>query len=378
MKRVKWIKWSLLSLSLLVFVGVAYGFYLNATLPVANIGQDFNQPSDQAVILAENLGNSAYCGHCHTDLFQQWNASLHSFSSHNNPVYRKVTEHLRQQNKSEHLQFCARCHEPIMLVSGESLQAEPDSWVANSGLTCLSCHRIIEVHGGNGQYVIKEPILHPFAVSNSPWLQQIHAWLVQAFPWLHRQVLTQDLYKSAEYCQSCHSVTVPAEINGQQELVLQDEYEQWTHSPFAHGEQTKNYPDCHMPLVPSDDPAAKKGVIRSHRFTGGNTAIPRFNSDFHQVEASSKFLQDNRIALKVLNAKVEANSLTLDVEISSKNIGHAFPAGTADSNQAWLAIEISDSQGQVIATQGALDEKKRISDDAMRFGIEYIDAYKVK
>ena len=59
-------------------VGADY-FYLSPT-----------RPRDGRLIPASRLGGSDYCGHCHTDIFHQWNASAHHFSSLNNPYYRKV------------------------------------------------------------------------------------------------------------------------------------------------------------------------------------------------------------------------------------------------------------------------------------------------
>ena len=368
--------WSLLAIIGLSGALLAYGWTLYARLGTADIGQDFNQAM-AASIPADKLGNSFYCGHCHTQIFQEWSASLHRFSSHNNPVYHRVTQAVRQQGNPEHLRFCARCHEPMMLAAGEDLTAEPQGWIATAGLSCLSCHRITEVHGGNGQYVLQEPILHLFAVTESPLLQAVHAALVNLFPGLHREMLTQDFYASAEYCRSCHEVTVPKAINGVADVALQDEYHQWRHGPFASGRDGHPQKDCltcHMPYLASDDPAAQNGLIRSHRFVGGNNALPQFNRDFEQAEATEQFLRAGRIALDIAEAEWAAGGLNLDLILNSQDIGHAFPAGTADSNQAWLEIIVRDAQGNIVAHQGGLDAERRIDPDAVTFGIDYADA----
>ena len=365
-----------LGLSLLVAAALVYGAVRYAQVESVDIGQPLHTAA-HAAIPAEKLGNSFYCGHCHTQIFQEWSASLHRFSSHNNPVYRRVTEVIRERGNPKHLRFCARCHEPMMLAAGADLAAAPNDWVANAGLTCVSCHRITEVRGGNGEYVLKEPILHPFAVTESPVLQWVHGALVNAFPRLHREVLTQDFYASAEYCRSCHSVTVPKAVNGVADVVLQDEYEQWRHSAFASGADghpQKDCKDCHMPLVASEDPAAKDGLIRSHRFAAGNTALPRFNRDFEQAEAADAFLRDGRVGVEIVGAEQTADALKLDIRVTSRDIGHAFPAGTADSNQAWLEILAQDRNGAAIAHQGALDADRRIDKDAVTFGIDYANA----
>src|SRR4029079_9670398 len=57
--------------------------------------------------------------------------------------------------------------------------------------------------------------------------------------------------------------------------------------------------DCHMPLVRSTDPAAKNGLIRSHRFPGANTALPFVNHDAAQLQEVQQFLRDGQISIDV-------------------------------------------------------------------------------
>ena len=63
-------------------------------------------------------------------------------------------------------------------------------------------------------------------------------------------------------------------------MTLMDEISEWKSSHFSksenntHGDPEKTCSDCHMQLVPSSDPAAKNGMIKSHNFTGGNTLLP--------------------------------------------------------------------------------------------------------
>ncbi len=57
--------------------------------------------------------------------------------------------------------------------------------------------------------------------------------------------------------------------------------------------------DCHMPLVKSDDPAARNGKVRSHRFAAANTAVPFVNGDAVQLKAAQDFLRDGQISVDV-------------------------------------------------------------------------------
>src|SRR5262245_33972179 len=117
------------------------------------------RPADGRFIPAEGLGNSDYCGACHTDIYQQWSASSHHFSSFNNPFYRRVALHTLERRGRDVLALCAGCHDPLPLLSGELDRLDLKGWTANAGITCLACHRIAEVHGGNGGYTLRAPKL---------------------------------------------------------------------------------------------------------------------------------------------------------------------------------------------------------------------------
>lgn len=342
-----------------------------------------------------DLGNSDYCGHCHFDVFQQWNASAHHFSSFNNPVYRKVAITVAQNKGKDVAKFCASCHDPVPLLSGEMDALDVNSWSANAGITCLSCHRITNIYGPNGKYEVDPPMLHPFSLSENPLLQTIHKKLLQITPRLHRNALSKPFYSSPKYCAVCHTLIVPKEINGVKDLTLLNEHESWlsssysTHRNDPNKGNGQNCLDCHMPLIPSADPAAKNGMIRSHRFAAANTMLPTFNRDHKQLEAIEDFLTKNRI-VKVDIHKIHRTSkhlfsepglakantgdiLLLEIKVSNTGVGHTFPGGTIDSNQAWLEIRVSDATGENIFVSGHLDKYGLVNDDAKFFGATFVD-----
>jgi hypothetical protein len=343
-------------------------------------------------IPAERLGNSDYCGHCHTDIFHQWNASTHHFSSFNNPVYRRVALDTAERKGPQAIEFCASCHDPLPLIAGENPTVALDSWSTNAGITCLACHRITAIHGGNGSYEITAPTLHPFALSELPLQRKLHHLLLQWTPGLHRQVLSKPFYKSPEYCATCHTVTSPAHINGANDLLMQDEYGQWHASRYSadaqHGDEHKSCIDCHMPLVPSRDPAAKDGLIRSHRFVGGNTLLPGLNLDFDQLHATERFLRDGVVSLSCRASfnEREANTapcdrlqpppgseIELTIEIANIGAGHNFPAGTSDSNEAWVSIRVTDASGNVLLKSGDLDGQGQVDPSSYFLRTLYAD-----
>lgn len=143
---------------------------------------------------------------------------------------------------------------PLLSVEMDNLDLK--TWSANAGITCLVCHRITEVHGPNGDYVVDEPILYPFTLANDPKLQKAHKIMLDYTPWLHTKVLSKPFYSTSEYCASCHTLVVPQAINGSTGLVLQNEYGEWHSNHYANYDncqkymQTKTCSDFHMPLVP--------------------------------------------------------------------------------------------------------------------------------
>lgn len=362
----------LLPLPLLLWCGLAFG-------------------QGQALVDPMKLGGSEYCGHCHTDIFHQWNASTHHFSSFNNPVYRKVATDAVEKKGQETFAFCARCHDPILKSAGETDKLEPDTWKANAGITCLSCHRIMETGGGNGEYRIEEPTLHPFALSDKPLLAKAHKALVRTTPWLHKAVLSKPFYGQPEYCATCHSLAVPKSLNGVADMVLSDEAGQLRRRhELAHDEGLPGRcVDCHMPEVPSNDPAARDGLIKSHRFTGSNTALPTFNRDIDQRQAVEAFLASGIVSLRVAGIRTRSeapfrpaetvpvragDSVEIALEVRNARAGHQFPTGTVDSNEAWLSVVATDAEGQALASLGQLDGQGLLPADAVRFGTRFVDA----
>ena len=122
----------------------------------------------QDPVPAEKLGKSEYCGLCHTEIYQQWNASSHHFSSFNNPIYRKVILSEVGTEDEKTLRFCAGCHDPLLAASNQLSPLDVDSWPANSGITCLS---------PNDQYRRKKTVIilstNQFSI-HLPWQITLH------------------------------------------------------------------------------------------------------------------------------------------------------------------------------------------------------------
>ena len=96
-------------------------------------------------------------------------------------------------------------------------------------------------------------------------------------------------------------------VNGYRWFRGFNDYDNWQASGVSgQGARSFYYPakpqkcaDCHMPLVKSSDPAAKNGMVRSHRFPGANTALPFVNHDAVQLKAVQDFLRDGQVSVDV-------------------------------------------------------------------------------
>src|SRR5262249_54361581 len=210
-----------------------------------------------------------------------------------------------------------------------------------------------------------------------------------------------------------------------------NEYDNWQASGVSgQGARSFYYPavsqkcaDCHMPLVDSDDPAAKNGKVRSHRFPGANTAIPFVNHDGEQLKTVESFLRDGQISVDIFGlARVaqeaaadrsvapseprlsstfavgeesmnfgaaaaslapaadvvapldrvaamvrRGESLRLEVVVRTRKVGHFFPGGTVDAVDVWVELEAVDDKGQPLFHSGALGPNRGPVDPGAHF-----------
>ena len=203
-----------------------------------------------------------------------------------------------------------------------------------------------------------------------------------------------------------------------------NDYDNWQASGVSgQGARSFYYPpkpqkcaDCHMPLVASNDPAAKNGKVRSHRFPGANTALPFVNRDAEQLKVVQDFLRDGQVTVDVfglarlaedpggapggarpatgateprlastfaqgeesgsfgaggvLTPPVEViapldsvgatvrrgESVRLEVVVRTRKVGHFFPGGTVDAFDVWVELEAVDDRGRTIFHSGRVED----------------------
>ncbi len=352
-------------------------------------------------IAPERLMTDKVCAECHGDIAKQAGQSMHRLSSFNNPAYRVSVEEtrevvLKRDGSLGASAFCAACHDPVPLFSGRFLSTafDPDrDATAHAGITCVTCHAITHVNStrGNGDYTLADPANYPFDGARHALLAYLNRQLIKAKPELHKKTFLKPLHRSAEFCSTCHKVHLPKELNHYKWLRGQNHYDSYLLSGVSgHRVDSFYYPpkavpncsQCHMPPVPSEDPAARdfdgKGrrSVHHHGFLTANTAVPQLLGLPESVNAEKvRFLTGvTRVDLFGIKAdgsiegelhaplRPELPSLEpgkrylLETVIRTLKVGHPLTQGTADSNELWLEVTVRDSE-RLIAHSGAIDPR---------------------
>ena len=254
------------------------------------------------------------CARCHEDIYKQWFASAHHFSSFNNQWYRKSIEYMQDVIGTKPSKWCGGCHDHAVLFNGmmdtpiKELIETPE---AQAGLACTSCHAIVHVKSsmGQGDFVIEYPALHDLAASENKWMQKLHDFLVYTDPEPHKKIFMKPFVRqdTAEFCSSCHKVHLDVPVNSYRWFRGFNDYDNWQASGVSgQGARAFYYPkapmkcaDCHMPLVNAKDPAAIDGKVNSHRFPAANTALPTVNLDQEQLRVITDFLKDKQVTVDI-------------------------------------------------------------------------------
>jgi tetratricopeptide (TPR) repeat protein len=272
------------------------------------------QVAGKRKIPAKFFMESDACARCHQDIFNQWDKSVHHFSSFNNQWYRKSIEYMQEVKGTKPSKWCGGCHDPAVLYSGlmdtpiKEIVHRPES---QAGLGCMMCHSIVKVKStmGQGDFMLEYPELHELAATKNPVMRWLHDFSIRLNPEPHRRVFLKPFMKeqTAEFCSSCHKVHLDVPVNGYRWIRGFNEYDNWQASGVSGlGARSFYYPpkpqdcgDCHMPFVFSKDAGNINGMVHSHSFPGANTAIPTANQDQQQFELTKRFLTSGALSVDI-------------------------------------------------------------------------------
>ena len=349
-------------------------------------------------IPARTLMMDDYCLSCHQDAYRGWFHSAHHFSSFNNPPYlfsvretRQVS--LKRDGNVKAARWCAGCHDVVPFFSGAFDDPNFDDVhhpTSQAGITCTACHAITHINStiGNADYTIDEPIHYPFAYSTNRFLQYLNHQLVKAKPEFHKKMFLKPFMRTAEFCSTCHKVSVPQELNKYKEFLRgQNHYDTYLLSGVSgHGARSFYYPDkavqncagCHMPLQASEDFGANffnptntsVRYIHDHLFPAADTGLAALLGEPEIVQREAAYLKgtmrvdifglrdgggiDGRLAAPLrpnLPALAPGRHYLLEVVLRTTKLGHPFTQGTVDSNEIWVDTKVTAS-GKTIGRSG--------------------------
>jgi tetratricopeptide (TPR) repeat protein len=388
-----------------VWQGVSLGVAFPSARPVATddapggmLYPSLAKTADRSLLPAKSLANDAYCADCHEDVHGRWRVSAHRVASFNNPAYRfSVLETRRKllarDGHAQGTRFCAGCHDPVPLFSGEIDQEDfdPDGPSAQAGITCTVCHAITSIDSprGNADYTLSPPVHYPFAdaaAGPGKWLNHL---LIRANPDFHRRTFLKPLHESAEFCGTCHKVHLPEALNAYRWLRGQNHYDAWLLSGVSgHGASSFYYPaaprsncnGCHMPLQPSTDFGARvreaggEATVHDHLFPSANTALGHWLGFGEQVRASHREMLEGALRVDIFGVRPGGDltkplvaplrpqvprlrageAYLFEVVLRTLTLGHAFTQGTADSNEVWLEVT-ARLDGEPVGVSGQRD-----------------------
>ncbi len=424
-RRINWKpgQWSILAAVVLT----ALFLWLSKPLPaLTDDGVEFSdkfypalsKTANDAYIPASVLNDSDFCQECHQDAHAGWENSVHHLSSFNNPAYTFAVNNtreflLKRDGNVKAARFCAACHDPVILFSGQfdDPQARFETTqIGQAGVTCTTCHAIAAVHTikGNGGFTLVPPAVYPFSKSESPALAWVGKTLIKAKPQLHKETYLKPVHKTAEFCSGCHKVGLPVELNGYHWMRGQDHYDSFFLSGVSgHAVNSFYYPkmakqncaQCHMPEQPSADFGAFSDAldetprIHSHWFTAANDAVRHIAGlekepgrdmlthavtvDLFALRAGGKLTDplvvteekdEQRKQLTVQPGK----KYLLETVLRTRTPGHWFTEGTADSNQIWLEVRLYHND-KLVAINGGVDENGVLDDWAYKVNAYVID-----
>lgn len=348
------------------------------------------------------ISTSSECAICHQGVTDQWMDSTHKKAS-SDPTYVRNINLLATKKGITATRYCEGCHAPIALLTGALSPGgfhggQPNTHANREGVNCMSCHGIqsIEHLKGNASYKFGPGEAYLFEGTENQILRMINRLSIRLVPAQHKRDMARDFTKKSEFCATCHAQFMDKDMNNWGWVKMQDDYSAWLNGPYSgqnprfNSTQIISCQQCHMPAIPAKDPSADaKGQVKSHRFLGANTLTAMLSESPTQLEDTIRFLQSNKMRITIdkpnrdtatQNYKAlefqERDNITapyfyylneaasLNIIVSNIGVGHNFPGGTIDINEAWIELVITDAQGRPVFSSGTLDANSEVDPSA--------------
>jgi len=350
------------------------------------------------------IGNSNDCSGCHSEITKEWRSSIHRHAASDKTYVTNVSLLAKNRGVAA-TRYCEGCHSPVALLSGQLSEGGDHGGIEGTlafdeGVGCMGCHGIKRATHLNGvaSYEFEAAQDYLFSGTDNDGLTSLRNFLIRLRPDQHKNDLARPVLSSPKLCATCHAQFMDKDMNNWGWVKMQDEYAAWLDSPYSqqHDKTFSNQDlvrcqDCHMPLVDGSDPSAnEQGQYRSHRFLGANTVVPLITGDKEQLKLTKEFLQKNKMRINIeeprrkdatqtlmsLDESIRTDTQTpyyvylgeqveIKVIVSNIGVGHNFPGGTLDINEAWVAITVMDASSQVVYQSGQIQEDNTVDPDAL-------------
>jgi nitrate/TMAO reductase-like tetraheme cytochrome c subunit/tetratricopeptide (TPR) repeat protein len=344
-----------------------------ATLPNAppRFAPSHLEIAENGTIPGKDLTDVDTCDQCHADIAAQWRSSAHSIASFNNPIYRFSVDRFRADVSREKSRFCGGCHDIALMVDNAmDAEVDPGDKRAHAGITCRTCHSIAHARpDGNASYTLAADTIPVPVTGDAASLKR------------HMERAAMPALRTAEMCISCHRAFLGEPTGNAHHMTGQDDGTPFQRSVFA-GSQIHRVDDeiakqdcreCHMPLeaAPLGDVSATNGKVASHRFLGAHTWLASMRGDHEQLRRTEEMLKGS-VSIDIAAVIHESGARTLpadgarvtpgehvvfDVVMRSLRVGHRFPGGVLDAQDAWVEVTVLDARGRLLAEAGTQHEQ---------------------
>ncbi|MCC7541231.1 MAG: hypothetical protein IT379_33750 [Deltaproteobacteria bacterium] len=368
---------------------------------IAELGPGRTRVDGGRTVDPNAVANSRWCAHsgCHEDVHRQWSDSTHRFSS-TNPWFLASERRFREQRGVAESRYCAGCHDPVSLLSGGIAEGRPQrDALGDEGITCLACHGMVGLSSrqGTASYVWRAPERYPGEMDPDGVGGVLAAALIRLRPEAHARAMMPAFVRTIDLCTACHKQDIDEGVNRHRWLPLQDQFDDWQQSaystesiqPFYRRDEPATCNDCHMrPEASPSDASATAGTTASHRYAGAEMGIPEIYGLDEQLREVERWLTTRPdggpqidvsvVSMRREDGRVEApldagarvapgERVELDVLVTNRGVAHGFPTGPIDVYEAWLAAEVRDGEGRLLAESGGLDARGRLDPGAHRF-----------
>jgi hypothetical protein len=331
-------------------------------------------------IKAEDYAEPEVCAGCHTDIFKQWNGSMHS-QAFVDPVFQALWKLGAKETKGFTDKLCGGCHAAAGVVSNDLVFKDNEfftSAIAKRGVHCDLCHTVKETRFP--ETPTREPqnasiIVDPGNVKRGPYKDSESPFHETAYSELHTK---------SEFCANCHNVFHP--VNN---FHIEHTYAEWKFSVYAqNGIQCQ---DCHMMPVEKAIEAARtlkkqknpgqpavggpqREQMYTHEFVGANFTVPALlKFDLHKGIAEKRLKSAAELSVDAPQTAAPGSLVTVAVKVRNVGAGHNLPTSLTEVRQMWLDVQATDVTGKEIFRSGALDKDGEIDPKAKIYNANAVD-----